>query len=103
MGRIAGALLVGVALLLPLLVTNSAAFTLSAIAAYAVTGMSLLVVTGLSGQLSLGQFALAGIGAAVSVRVAATTQNYTLAFLCAAAAGAAASVLVALPAGRLNG
>ncbi|HEV7679940.1 MAG TPA: ATP-binding cassette domain-containing protein [Candidatus Dormibacteraeota bacterium] len=103
MGRIAGAAVLGLALLLPLLVSNSAAFSLSAVAAYAVIGMSLLVVTGLSGQLSLGQFALAGIGAAVSVRVATTTQNYTLAFLCAAAAGAAASVVVALPAVRIRG
>jgi ABC-type branched-subunit amino acid transport system ATPase component/ABC-type branched-subunit amino acid transport system permease subunit len=103
MGRIAGAVLVVVALVLPLVLSNSAAFSLSAIAAYVVIGMSLLVVTGLSGQLSLGQFALAGIGAAVSVRIAATTQNYTLAFLCAAAAGAAASVIVALPAVRIRG
>ena len=103
MGRIAGGVALLVALALPLLVSNSAAFSLSTVAAYAVIGMSLLVVTGLSGQLSLGQFALAGIGAAVSVRVAATTQNYTLAFLCAAAAGAAASVVVALPAVRIRG
>jgi ABC-type branched-subunit amino acid transport system ATPase component/ABC-type branched-subunit amino acid transport system permease subunit len=103
MGRIAGGAVLLVALVLPLLVSNSAAFSLSTVAAYAVIGMSLLVVTGLSGQLSLGQFALAGIGAAVSVRIAATTQNYTLAFLCAAAAGAAASVVVALPAVRIRG
>jgi ABC-type branched-subunit amino acid transport system ATPase component/ABC-type branched-subunit amino acid transport system permease subunit len=103
MGRIAGAVLVVVALALPLVLSNSAAFSLSAIAAYVVIGMSLLVVTGLSGQLSLGQFALAGIGAAVSVRIAATTQNYTLAFLFAAVAGAAASVIVALPAVRIRG
>jgi ABC-type branched-subunit amino acid transport system ATPase component/ABC-type branched-subunit amino acid transport system permease subunit len=103
MGRIAGAVVLLVALLLPLLASNATAFSLSAIAAYVVIGMSLLVVTGLSGQLSLGQFALAGIGAAISVRIAATTQNYMLAFACAALAGAAASVVVALPAVRIKG
>ncbi len=103
LGRITGFAALAVALATPLLITNSAAFSLSAVAAYAVIGMSLLVVTGLSGQLSLGQFALAGIGAAVSVRVAAATQNYTLAFLCGAAAGAVAGIVVALPAVRIKG
>ncbi|MFA5891205.1 MAG: S-methyl-5-thioribose-1-phosphate isomerase [Actinomycetota bacterium] len=63
---------------------------------FALVGLSIGVVTGLGGQLSLGQFAVAGIGAAASFRVTSATGNYTLGL---AAAGLAAARL----AGRLYG
>ncbi|GAA1624660.1 ABC transporter permease subunit [Catellatospora bangladeshensis] len=85
------------------LISNETASALTAVAGFAVVGLSVLLVTGLAGELSLGQFAFAGVGAAVSVHVSASTGNFFAGAVagCAAAAGAAA--LVGLPALRLRG
>ena len=101
--RIFGGIGIVAALLLPLLVNNTDAGILVTIAAFAIVGLSVGVVTGLNGQLSLGQFALAGIGAVVSFYTATRTGNYVLAFLYAGGAAAIASLLIGLPALRLRG
>lgn len=100
-GLVGGALAVAVAL--PLLVTNATSIVLVAIMSFAIVGLSVGVVTGLGGQLSLGQFALAGIGAAVSVRIVAATGSFPLGFAGAVAAAALASVVIGLPALRISG
>ena len=71
-------------LALPLVMTNSAAIIMTAIMSFALVGLSIGVITGLGGQLSLGQFALAGVGAAVAFHVNSATGNHLLAFLVAA-------------------
>ena len=48
------------------------------IVAFGFVGLSFGVVTGLGGQLSLGQFAVAAIGATVSSAVVANTGNFFL-------------------------
>ena len=54
------------------------------ILAITIIGLSLGIVTGLGGQLSLGQFALGGVGAGVSAGTSPTaTGNFGLAFLAA--------------------
>ena len=83
--------------------SDSAAVHLVVMAAFAVVGLSVGVVTGLSGQLSLGQFALAGVGAAASYHATRAVGNYALGLAAAAAAAAAASVVVAVPALRIRG
>lgn len=66
----------------------------------AVAGLSLLVLTGWAGQVSLGQFAFAAVGAWTA---AATRLPFPLAVLAGAAAGALAATAVGIPALRLRG
>ena len=55
------------AILLPLLITQPSRHLLYAtIACFAICGLSLIVLTGWAGQLSLGQMAFAGFGALVA-------------------------------------
>jgi ABC-type branched-subunit amino acid transport system ATPase component/ABC-type branched-subunit amino acid transport system permease subunit len=91
------------AALLPLVISNSAAVILIGIIAFTIVGLSVGVVTGLGGQLSLGQFALAAIGATVSFYVSSRTGNFFLSFLYAGLAAAVASLVVGLPALRIRG
>jgi sulfate-transporting ATPase len=80
----------------------SAAVTNSAV--FAILCLSLVVVTGLCGQLSLAQFALAGVGALVSGRLAAVYHlPFLLAFLIALVVAVPVGLLVALPAVRVRG
>jgi branched-chain amino acid transport system permease protein len=71
---------------------------------FAITFMSLGVLTGWAGQLSLGQMAFAGVGAATSAWL---TQRWhwdiTLAALAAGSVGAIVSLVVGVPALRLRG
>ena len=90
-------------LALPQLMNNANALNLATVEALAIVALSVGVVTGLGGHLSLGQFAFAGIGAAVSYRVAADTHNFLLSFLVAGFAAAAAAVVIGLPALRIRG
>jgi branched-chain amino acid transport system permease protein len=62
--------------------------------------LSLLILTGWAGQISLGQFGLALVGAWV---VAASGWPLPIALLAAALAGSAAAIIVGLPALRLRG
>src|SRR2546421_5479276 len=70
----------------------------------AMVGVSLVVLTGWGGHISLGQFAIAGIGAFTAGNL---VQRYNpdlfLALLAAGAAGAVAALLVGLPALRIRG
>jgi len=65
-----------------------------------IVGVSLLVLTGWSGQISLGQFGLAGVGAWAA---ASSHLPYVLAVPAGALAGAAVATLLGLPALRLRG
>jgi len=63
-GRVLGALAVAVAAALPLLITApSRSYLYASILCFALVALSVSIVTGWSGQLSLGQMAFAGIGA----------------------------------------
>ncbi len=83
--------------------TNATAVILVVILAFGLVGISLGIVTGLAGQLSLGQFAVAAIGAVASSAVAAQTGNFFLAFLTAGLTAAGVSALIGLPALRIRG
>jgi branched-chain amino acid transport system permease protein len=67
---------------------------------YTMVGFSLLILTGWAGQISLGQFGLAAIGAWVA---AVCGLPFLLAVPLGAAAGVAAAVVVGLPALKLRG
>jgi len=92
-----------IALTLPLVTSNDAAFSLVVIAALTLVGLSVTVVTGLGGQLSLGQFALAGVGATVFVVVTRHGFNYAVGIILGALAAAAVSLVLGLPALRIRG
>jgi ABC-type branched-subunit amino acid transport system ATPase component/ABC-type branched-subunit amino acid transport system permease subunit len=98
----AGAVLIA-ALLMPVLSTHATSVTLVVIMAFTVVGLSVGVVTGLGGQLSLGQFALAGVGATVSYVVTTEVGNYLLGFIAAGLTAAAVSLVIGLPALRIRG
>ncbi len=91
------------AVILGLVVTNATAVILVVILAFGLVGISLGIVTGLAGQLSLGQFAVAAVGAVASSAVAAQTGNFFLAFLTAGLTAAGVSALIGLPALRIRG
>ena len=83
--------------------SNRSAFLLSTVIAFATIGISVSFLTGLAGQLSLGQVGFAAIGAVVGVRVATETGSLALGLLCGGATGAAVSAAVGLPALRMHG
>jgi len=102
-GPLTGLVALAVALPLPLLISFGASFQLATMFAIAVVGVSVFVITGLAGQLSLGQFALAGIGGWISYVVAHDSGNYIIAVFAGGAAAAVASIAVGLPALRIRG
>ncbi len=79
-----------------------AALTTSLIAG--IIGVSVLVITGYAGQVSLAQYAMAGLGAFVAGRlVAAAGVPYELAIVVGVAAAVPIGILVGLPALRTRG
>ena len=103
LGWIAAGVVAAIALLMPVLTTNATSIILVVIMAFAVVGLSIGVVTGLGGQLSLGQFALAGVGATASYVVTTEVGNYAVGFLAAGLTAAAVSLVIGLPALRIKG
>jgi ABC-type branched-subunit amino acid transport system ATPase component/ABC-type branched-subunit amino acid transport system permease subunit len=89
--------------LLPFVIENTTATSLNTIIGFAVVGLSVGIVTGLGGQLSLGQFGIAAIGAWASYEVTKRVGHFELGFLYAGFAGALASLVIGLPALRIRG
>ena len=103
LGTVVGVVTLAFAALLPTFVSNSSSVTLSGIFALAIMGLSLGIVTGLGGQLSVGQFAVAAVAGVVSFHVTNNGGNFILAFVYAGIAAAFASLLLGLPALRARG
>ena len=100
-----GAVLVlGLLVLYPLRMQGGDVFTLSVGLLFGMLMLSLVILTGWAGQISLGQLALAAIGAAVSATLYFQGKDF---FLCVAAAGArrrrASAVALGVPALRIQG
>ncbi len=71
---------------------------------YAMIGVSLVILTGWAGQISLGQYAIAGIGSAVAGGLAANHGwDFFGALFTGAMAGALVAVIIGLPALRIQG
>lgn len=93
-----------VAAVVPHLLSNSQTFAATSVLAFAIVGLSVTILTGYAGQISLGQIGFFGIGAATSYQL--TVELYVpfwLALLLAGVAGAFAAVLIGLPALRMKG
>jgi len=98
----AGAAALSIAVAIPGMVSNSTAVIFSTIFAFSIVGLSVGIVLGLSGQLSLGQFAIAAVGAVVAFDVSENAP-FALALTCAGLAGAAVSLVIGLPTLRTKG
>jgi branched-chain amino acid transport system permease protein len=71
---------------------------------WALVGVSLVVLTGWGGHISLGQFGIVGVGAVVGGNLIAKSHtDLFLALLAAGAAGAVVALVVGLPALRIQG
>jgi ABC-type branched-subunit amino acid transport system permease subunit len=100
--RLSLGLTAAVVLLLPIVLDNSRAFLVSRIFVFAVIAVSLTILTGWAGQLSLGHFALVAVGAVVTARLI-DHQSVLLILPIAGVIGAAVAVIVGLPALRIRG
>lgn len=101
---IGAGLLIGVtAPLMPWFSPAGKQFILSLTLIYALVALSLVLLTGWGGQVSLGQFALLGVGAFFGARMFLEGWSFGGALLVAGAIGAVISMIVGLPALRLSG
>jgi ABC-type branched-subunit amino acid transport system ATPase component/ABC-type branched-subunit amino acid transport system permease subunit len=102
-GPLLAVALIALLAVLPLFITNSLSVTFTGIIGYAIVGLSIGVLTGLGGQLTLGQFAIAAIGAVISYKVSSRIGDFPLALLYAGLGAGLVSVLIGLPALRIRG
>ena len=102
--RVVTAALLAAAVLVPLGMSASQLDLVTAVPVYAILGLSLVVLTGWAGQISLGQFAFGGIGAIVTgVLMVHAGADLLVALAAAVAACAVVAVLVGSTAVRLPG
>lgn len=98
------ALIVGFAVALPQFLTVDRSLKASALLIYAILGLSLVVLTGWAGQVSLGQIGFFAVGSAVGAKA---TQDWNfdlgLALVLVAVLGAVVAAIVGLPALRRRG
>ena len=92
------------AIVLPLLVTKPSRHQLFAqVAVFALIALSVTVLTGWAGQLSLGQFAFAGLGTFTTAAFMAKGVGFAVSAVLAALVGLITAVIVGLPALRVKG
>jgi len=104
-GRIAiAAVLVLLVLGVPRFLDVSRTNLASVVVIWAIVGVALVVLTGWAGQISLGQFALVGLGAAVAGSLSSELgADFLVSLAGGAAAGMVAALVLGLPALRLRG
>jgi ABC-type branched-subunit amino acid transport system permease subunit len=95
-------LVVAVAVLLPLVLSVGNDFLMSQICIYAVVALSLTMLTGWAGQVSLGQFGLVAVGALVAVHLG-TSVPLPLVMLYGGVVTALVAIVIGLPALRMPG
>ncbi len=103
--RMGVALLIAVGTLsLPIFLGTADLIKATAVAVFAIIGVSVIILTGWAGQVSLGQMAFVAVGAAVTAKLTHVWNvDLTLALLASAGVGAAVAVVVGLPALRQRG
>ena len=88
----------------PFIAGDERIFNVTPILMYAMVAISLVILTGWAGQISLGQFGIVGVGAAVAGGLAANHgQDFFVTLVAGALAGALVAVLIGLPALRVQG
>jgi ABC-type branched-subunit amino acid transport system permease subunit len=103
MGPLLAVALIAFLATLPLFISNSLSVTFTGILGFMIVGLSIGVLTGLGGQLTLGQFGIAAIGAVISFQVSSRIGDFPLALLYAGLGAGLVSVLIGLPALRIRG
>ncbi|GAC1320033.1 MAG: hypothetical protein NVSMB12_19550 [Acidimicrobiales bacterium] len=99
-----GAATLGLLLGLPYMVGLKQQILSSVILIYAVVAVSLVILTGWAGQISLGQWGFSGIGAMVAGGLASHMHtDFFVTLIAAGLAGAVVSLLIGLPALRIQG
>src|SRR3954466_13161540 len=94
----------GVAAVLPYVVNASDMSHLQLLPIFGIIGVSLVVLTGWAGQISLGQFGLVGIAAAGAGGLAGNHNiDFFVALGIGVAAGALTAIVIGLPAVRIQG
>lgn len=98
------AVVAGVVVAVPLMMGTAGTLKAGAVLIFATIAMSMVLLSGWAGQVSLGQMAFVGIGGAVSAW-AIIDRGYdpTLAMVLAGGAGAMLAVIIGIPALRLRG
>lgn len=104
-GRVAvGAVLGALALWIPLTLDPSVVSLFSVALVWGIVGVSLVILTGWGGNISLGHFAIVGCGAIAFGNVASRWNvDLFLMLLVAGVAGGVAALLIGLPALRIQG
>ena len=97
------ALLVAVLLFVPTLLNGSQVNLFGAGICFAIICVSLVVLTGWAGQISLGQMAFAAFGASVSGVLAQDGWNFFLCLLLGGVVGGAVAIAIGIPALRIRG
>ncbi|MHB8463632.1 MAG: ABC transporter permease subunit [Acidimicrobiales bacterium] len=98
-----GLALAVVAPLLPYFRSEGHRFLLVLVVLYAIVGVALTMLVGWAGQVSLGHFALVGVGAYLTARFAPHGWTLPALLLAAGGVGALVMVVVGLPALRVRG
>jgi branched-chain amino acid transport system permease protein len=90
---------------IPFFISASNTSLASAILIYAMIGISIVMLTGWSGNVSLGHWAFVGVGAMAAGKIASGTapKDFFLTLLFVGVLGAVAAVLIGLPALRIRG
>ena len=97
-------LAIGIAVVVPHVVGTAGAIKAGVIVIFAIIGLSTVVLTGWSGQVSLGQMAFVGAGGAFAAwAIVRHGVDPLVAYVGAGAVGALVAVVVGLPALRLRG
>ena len=104
-GRFGGiALAIAAAVALPYVAGYTQQILASVIVIYGIVAVSLVVLTGWAGQISLGQWGLAGVGSLTASAIGYKLHaDFFLTLLAAGVAGAMVAVLIGLPALRIQG
>lgn len=98
------AVLLAAAILLPVVIATSDVYLFANIVIYAIVGLSMLVLTGWTGQISLGQFGLAGFGGATTAMLFGMHGwNFIPATIVGTLVGALAALIIGVPALRISG
>ncbi|MHB8463871.1 MAG: ABC transporter permease [Acidimicrobiales bacterium] len=98
------ALALGAVLGLPYVVQLKQQILASVIVMYGIVTVSLVILTGWAGQISLGQWGISGVGALVAGGMAAHFRaDFVVTIVAAGIAGSVASLVIGLPALRIQG
>ncbi|MDA8366303.1 MAG: ATP-binding cassette domain-containing protein [Actinomycetota bacterium] len=101
---VVGVVVLAAAVAVPLTFSQSNQLVSASVAIYAIIGVSIVVLTGWAGQISLGQFAFVGVGAATAgALLIHQNVNFLVAMVAAAVVGAVVAVILGIPSLRVPG